>query len=50
MVTTEDEEVFGIFDLIRKEQANCFQRLLPAIHIVAKEEVVRFRWKSSVFE
>lgn len=50
VITTENKEVLGVLDLICKEQANCFQRLLSTINIIAKEEVVRFRRESSIFE
>lgn len=50
MVATENKEIFGVFDLVREQQADCLQRLLASIYVIAKEEVVRFRWESSVFE
>ena len=50
MVAAEDEEVFGILDLEREQQADSFQALLAAIHIVAKEEVIRLGWEPAIFE
>jgi hypothetical protein len=50
MITSQDEEVFGIFDLVCEEKANRLERLFTPINIVAKEEVVGFWRESSVFE
>ena len=35
VVAPQDEKVFGIFDFVSKQQANCFERLLAAIDIVS---------------
>lgn len=40
MVAPEQEEVLGVFDLVRQQQADGLQRLLPSVHIVAQEQVV----------
>lgn len=40
MVAPEQEEVLGVFDLVRQQQADGLQRLLPSVHVVAKEQVV----------
>ena len=75
VVASEDEEVFGILDLmggepdifsslrlsrrcedgpdtdlVRKQQADGLERLLPSVDIVAEEEVVGFGWEPAVFE
>lgn len=50
VVTTEDEEVLWVFDLVRKQEADRLQRLLSSVDIVAQEQVVGFRWESTVFE
>lgn len=50
VVATEDEEVFGILDLICEEQADGLERLLATIDVVAEEEVVSFRGETTVFE
>ena len=50
VVSAEDEEVFGVFDLVREEQANGFERLLASVNVIAKEEVVCLGWETAVFE
>lgn len=50
MVTTEDEEVFWVLDLVCEQQTDGLQRLLSSIYVVAKEEVVRLRRETTVFE
>lgn len=37
VVAPEQEEVLGVFDLVRQQQADGLQRLLPSVHVVAKE-------------
>lgn len=50
VVTTEDEEVLWVFNLVRKQEADRLQRLLSSVDVVAQEQVVGFRWESTVFE
>ena len=50
MVAPEDEEVFGVLDLVSEEETDGLKRLLPPIDIVAKEEIVGFWWKTTVLE
>lgn len=50
MVTTEDEEVFGILDLVCKQKADGLQRLLASVNIVTEEEVVCLWWKAAVLK
>lgn len=50
MVSSEDEEIFGVFDLVRQQQADGLEGLLASIYVVTQEEVVRFWWESTVFE
>jgi hypothetical protein len=50
MVTAENEEVFGVFDLVCQQETDGFERLLASVHVVAKEEVVGFWRKTAVFE
>jgi hypothetical protein len=40
VVTAQEEEVFGIFDLVAKQEEDGLETLLSAIDIVAQEEVV----------
>lgn len=50
MISAQDKEVFRVLYLISKEQADCFQRLLSPIDVVAQKQVVGFWRKSSVLE
>ena len=50
MISTKDEKVFWILDLVRKKQANCFEGLLASVNVVTQEEIIGFRWKSPIFE
>lgn len=50
VITAEDEEVLWVFDLVRKQEADRLQRLLSSVDVVTQEEVVGFRWESTVFE
>ena len=37
VVATEDEEVFRVFDLVCKEQADGLKRLLASVDVITKE-------------
>jgi hypothetical protein len=50
MVSSEQEEVFRILDFIGEEQTNCFQGLLSSINVISQEQIVAFRWESSIFK
>jgi hypothetical protein len=50
VITTQDEKVFGILDLVCEQQTNCFERLLSSIYIVSEKQVVCLWWKSTILE
>lgn len=50
VVAAEDEEVFGIFDLVRQEQADRLKTLLATVNIVSKEKVVSLWWEAAVLK
>lgn len=50
MIAAQQEEVFGVFDLVGQKQTDGLQRLLPSVHVVSQEQVVAFRGEASVFE
>ena len=50
VVTTQQEKVFGILDLVGKHEANSLQRLLSSVDIVTEEEVVGVRRESTILE
>lgn len=50
MVTTENEEILGIFDFVREQETDGLQGLLASIHIVTKEQVVGLWRKAAILE
>jgi hypothetical protein len=50
VVSSENEEVLGVLNFVRQEQADGFERLLATVDIVAKEEVVSSRGEAAVLE
>lgn len=50
MVAAEDEEVFGILDLVCEQEADGLERLLATIDVVAEEEVVGLWRESAILE
>lgn len=50
VVTSEDEEVFGVLDLVGKEQADGLKGLLASIDVVTEEEVVGLGREAAVLE
>ena len=50
VVTTENEEVLRVLDLVCEEQADSLQRLLATIDVVTEEEVVGLGGKAAIFE
>lgn len=50
VVAAENEEVLGVFDLVRKQQADGLEGLLATVDIVTKEEVICLRREATVFE
>lgn len=50
MVTTQDEEILWILYFVGKKKADSFQGLFASIDIVAQEQVVCFRRKSTILE
>lgn len=50
MVATQDEEVFGVLDLVGQQQADGLERLLSTVDVVTEEEVVGLRGEAAVLE
>ena len=50
VVSSEQEEILRIFDLVREEQADSLQRLLPSVYVVTQEQVVWFGGKAPIFK
>ena len=50
VVAAQDEEVFGVLDLVCQEKADGLEGLLATVDVVTKEEVVCLRGESTVLE
>lgn len=50
VVTAEDEEIFGVLDLVREQEADRFERLLATVDIVSQEQVVGLRRETTILE
>jgi len=50
VVSSQDEEVFRILDLVGQEETDGLKRLLATVDIIAQEEVVGLGREASVFE
>jgi len=50
VISTKNKKVFGVFDLVGKEQANGFQGLFSSIDIIAQEQVIGFRREATVLK
>ncbi len=40
MVSSEEEEILGILDLVGQQQTNGFHALFASVHIVPQEEII----------
>lgn len=47
MVTTEDEEILRVLDLISKQQTDDFERLLSTVNVVPKKKIVGLNRENS---
>jgi hypothetical protein len=50
VVTAQNEEVLGVLDLVRQQQADGLERLLATVDVVTEEEVVGLGREATVFE
>ena len=50
MVSSQQEEVLRVLDLVAEEEADCLDWLLSAVDVVAKEQVVGFGREATIFE
>ena len=50
VVTAEEEEVLGIFQLKTEEEEDGLERLLAAVDVVAEEEIVGLRGEASILK
>lgn len=50
MIAAQQEEVLWILDLVGEQQADGFERLFAAVHVVAQEQVVGFGREATVLK
>lgn len=50
VVSTQNEEVLRVLDLVGKEKANSLKGLLSTVDVVTKEKVVGLRRETAIFE
>lgn len=50
MVAPEQEKILGVFNFVGEKKADCFKRLLAAIHVIPQKEIVGLGGESPVFE
>lgn len=50
MVSSQQKEVFWVFDLVSQQQTDGLQGLLASVYVVPQEQVVALWWKASIFK
>lgn len=50
VVAPEQEKVLWVFDLVGQQKADGFQGLLPSVHVVAQEKVVRLGREATILK
>lgn len=50
VISSEQEEILGIFHFIRKHETDSLQTVLASVNIVAQKQIICFWWKSTVFK
>jgi hypothetical protein len=50
VVATQNEEVLGVLDLVREEQADGLERLLTTVDVIAEEKVVGLWRETAIFK
>lgn len=50
MVSSQQEEILRVLDLVGEEEAYCFEGLFAAVHIIAQEKVVALRGVTAILE
>ena len=50
VVAAQDEEIFGVLDLVGKEQADGLKRLFASVYVVSKEKIVGLGGEATVLE
>lgn len=50
VIPSQDEEVFRVFDLVRKKETDCFKGLFTSVYVVTEKEVICFWREAAIFE
>ena len=50
VIASQQEEVLGVLNLVAQQKAHCFNRLLSAVNVVTKEEVIGLGREASILE
>ncbi len=50
VVSSQQEEVFRVLDLISQEKADSLKRLFTSVDIISEEEIISIRGETSIFE
>lgn len=50
VIAAQQKEILRILDLVGQQQTDRLQRLLAAIHIITKEQIIGSRRKAAIFE
>jgi len=50
VISSQQEKVFRVLDLVAEEKNNRFDGLFPAVNVVAEEEVVGFRRETTILK
>jgi hypothetical protein len=50
VVSAQDEEIFGVLDLVRQQQTDGLETLLATVHVIAQKDVIGLGWEATVFK
>lgn len=50
VIAAEDEEIFGVFNLVREEEADCLEGLFATVDVVPQKDVVRLGGEAAIFK
>jgi hypothetical protein len=50
VVSSQEEEVLGVLDLVGEEKTDSFEALLSAVHVISEEKVVGIRREPAILE
>ena len=50
VVSSEQEEVIGVFHFISKQQTNRLNVMRTTVNVITQKQVVAFGWKTAIFE